>query len=453
MKVEHLVRKLSLVLLGSSVLAGCGGLGEGVLPVSAAILPLGGLTGAASAKAYKCLNTGVSYILTFSDGSRGDFTLRSTYSSSNPSVAKVSNGDLPIPNADGMDSGFFYPRGTIVPVSTAPAGVPTTITVQYLSFSDTIDVTVDTPQNFRIVPADADLAAKSTLDLALFADLGGVETSLDSVATWAIETPDTTIATINAATGTLTGVKADSKVLVAKPAILGCPSSILNEQANVVVDTLQSLALTKEFASNDLVVATTERITATGTLANGKTQDLSNQVTYTATHTADTTSSNALVFFSGLLSNLVIANRAETTPAQINAKFILSAATTSSAEVAISTATPLSVTPVAAVLDSITVTPSTKAVLAGEVTQFNIVGTYDGGARTQDITRHVGWTSSDTVRATVQTTTASLVNGSAGRTATAGSGAGTMPVTITATTTNGASTPVTLTSTAALTIN
>lgn len=439
MKVENLGRKLSCALLASSVLmSGCGGLGEGVLPVSAAILPLGGLSGATTVKAYNCLNTGLSYIVTFSNGSSGDFTSRSTYSSSNEMVAKVSNGDLPVPNADGSASGFFYPRGTVLPANSGTGTA--TITVQYLSFSNSIDVTVGTPQNFRIVPASADLAAKTTLDLAVFADLGGVETALDSAVTWAIETPDDNIATINTTTGTITGVAANSKVLIAKPSILGCTNPSVSAQANVTVDTLQSLALSKEFTSGDLVVNTTERIIATGTLINGKTQDLSNQVTYTSTHSTDPSvpaastdafTTKALIFLSGTVSNLAFAVRAVSAPASVGASFVYPAAPAPAVTPAPVVAQTIEIRPIAATLSGIAVTPSTVNVLAGAITQFNAVGNFADGV-TQDITRHVAWQSSNTAQASILGSTSTAVNGLAGRTTTAGSAAGNA-VTITAT--------------------
>lgn len=447
MKVENLARKLSCMFIGVSAVmaAGCGGLGNGVLPVSAVILPLGGLEGAATAKAYNCLNTSLTYIITFSNGARGDFTSRSTYTSSDPTVAKISNGDVLVPG----QTALFYPRGTIVP---ANSGIGATrITAKYLSFTTFIDVTVSAPQNFHIEPTSADLAAQSTLDLAVFADLGGVKTPLDSVVTWAIVTPDTTIATINSGTGTLTGVAASPTVLVAKPTLLGCTS--LSTQANVTVDTLNTLALTKEFASGDLVVGTTERLTATGTLVNGKTQDLSNQVVYTSTHPSDppadpAITTKALTFFSGSLSNLAVAIRAVTTPVQVGASFVYPTATSPAVTPSPVVASSIGITPIAATLNSIAITPDTKTVLAGEITQFNATGTYAGGA-TQDISRHVGWTSSNVGQASIQTSTSTLVNGLAGQATTAGSAAGKV-VTITAT--NAAATAGT-TTTATLTIN
>jgi len=454
MKVENLGRKLSCALLASSMLlGGCGGLGEGILPVSAAILPLGGLEGATTAKAYNCLNTGLSYIITFSNGSRGDFASRATFTSSDETVVKVSNGDLPVPNADGSASGFFYPRGTVLPANSGTGTA--TITVKYLSFTSAIDVTVATPTNFRIVPASADLAAKSTLDLAVFADLGGVETALDSAVTWAIETPNTAIATINATTGTLTGVAASPTVLVAKPSILGCTNPSLNAQANVTVDTLQSLALSKEFTSGDLVVNTTERLTTTGTLSNGRTQDLSNQVTYTSSHSTDPSvpasssdafTTKALIFFSGTVSNLALANRAVTTPAQVTASFIVDSTTTPATTI---DSPAIDIRPIDATLESLAITPASRVVQAGAVTQFNAVGTYGGGI-TQDITRHVGWSSSNTAQAGIQSSTSLLINGQAGLTTTAGSTPTGSTVTITAT--NAAAT-VDTTDTAILTIN
>lgn len=414
MKVDFFARKFLAAILAGSVLTGCGSLGEGVAPVSATIQPLGGLEGATSTKAFACLNTGLTFILTFSDGSRGDFTARATYSSSNPAVAAISNADIAVPE----QAGSVYSRGVIVPKAVGTA----TITARYLTFTRTIDVVVGTAQNFRVFPAGADLAAKSLFDLAVFADLDGLETPLDSQVLWSIVTPNTNVATIDSITGTITGVASGSG-LTARARIPGCDG--LTADASVTVANLQSLALTREFGSNDkLIVGTTERLIATGTLDNGKTQDLSNQVTYT---TGDST---AVSFFTGSLSNLALSLKAST-PVQLGASFASPAVA----------APAISITPVAESLNTVTVTPATVDVLAGRMAQFKATGNYASGA-TQDITRHVGWSSSDTSLAVIQSSVTGLISSVAGQATTSSTGAG-KSVTITATATNAASQSVT----------
>ena len=421
MKRGNRIAPLSAALIASSmVLSACGGLGEGVLPVNAVIQPLGGLEGATSTKAYNCINTGLTFIVDFNDGSRGDFSSRATYSSSNPGVVRVSNLDIAVPE----QANAFYTRGTLLPVAEGTA----TITVKYLSFTRSIDVTVGTPTNFRITPASADLATKSLLDLTATAELDGVETALDALVTWSFVTPDASIATISGTSGTLTGVAAGSG-LTARARVPGCAA--LTADAPVAVANLQSLALTREFGDNArLIVATSERLMATGTLDNGKTQDLSTQVTYT---TSDAT---ALTYLGGGLPNVVLAVKAVADPVQLAASF---ASTPAIAALAIG------ITPFADSLNTIAITPTTFDAVAGRTRQFNAVGSYASGA-TQDISRHVGWTSSDNTLASVQSSSSLGINGFAGLVTTATSAAG-KAVTITANTSNAASQAITATAT------
>ena len=97
MKLQEMARKGSMVLALAATLAGCGGLGQGNGPVSAAILPQGGLSGDASTKAFTCLPKSLGFIVTFNDGSAGDFASRTTFTSSNPAVAPSWHEEPPAP--------------------------------------------------------------------------------------------------------------------------------------------------------------------------------------------------------------------------------------------------------------------------------------------------------------------------------------------------------------------
>lgn len=407
----------------STVLVACSGLGNGSMPVSAVIQPFGGLEGATTTKAFTCLNTGVSLFLDFSDGSRGDFTSRATYTSSNPAVAQVSNLDIPVPE----QTNSFYSRGTIVPGTIGT----TTITATYLSFTRSIDVTVSELQNFKVSPASANLAAGSQLDFSASADLDGVTTAIDPVVLWSFVTPNDTIATIDSSAGTVKGVAVGSG-LTARARIPACGKTV---DASVTVENLQSLALSREFGASDkLVVNTTERLIATGTLDSGLTQDLTAQVSYTSA------TPTSLSLFAGGILNLVRAVAAETAPVNVTATFASTPAIVSPA---------IGIQPVADSLNSVAVTPATAAVSAGQSQQFSAIGTFASGA-TQDITRHVSWSSSDTSLAVVQTSGSTSINSLAGI-ATTGTTAGGKSVTVTATTIDGASAAIS--DTATLTIN
>lgn len=378
-----------LVLGGAVLLAGCNGVGEGILPVSATMLPTGGALGDTTAKGYSCLATSVSLIVTFSNGARGDFSSRATWSSSNNAVARVSNGDLEVPG----QAGSFYSRGVIRPLSAGTA----VITARYLDFTSSITLTVTDPSNFRITPAEVDLAVGSVLDLAATADLDGKSNGLDSFVVWSFVTPNDAVATILSSTGTITGKAASTAgPLMAQAEVPGCAA--LRAQVPVNVSPLKSIALSKEFTdTTDLVVNTTERITATGTLENGKTQDLSGQAVYASSDAA------SLSFLAGTLRSFIFASKASSTPVKLTASL---GSVTTPAESA------LSITPVDATLANVLVVPSTATVAPGGTTQLKATGEYASG-RKQDITRHIVWSTADATIATVQSS-ATAINPIAG---------------------------------------
>lgn len=425
MKVQNNLALVSAAALAVSALtSGCGGLGEGTLPVRAVIQPQGAAEGATSTKAYTCLNTGLTYIVDFSNGSRGDFTQRATYSSSNPAVALASNLDVPVPG----QANTFYSRGTIVAVAPGTA----TITARYLTFTNTIDVTVSEIQNVRVVPATANLAARSRLDLSAVADLDGVETAIDPAVSWSFVAPNTAVATIDSISGTMTGVAAGTG-LTARASFPGCS---LTADAAVTVANLQSLAVTRQLTADDqLVVGSTDRLVATGTLDNGETQDLSTQSSYAS---SDPT---AISLFTSGLPNLALALKAST-PVQITGSFNTAA---TGATPTLVSAPAISITPIADSLNTIAVSPATQAVIAGRTAQFSAIGSYASG-RSQDITRHVAWSSGDTTSATIQSSGTTVINSLAGL-ATTSSLAGGRSVTITATVNNAAGAATTSTGT------
>ena len=374
-----------LAVASALMLSACGGVGDGIEPVKSSLLPLGGVEGAASTKAYTCLNTSLQLVVTFSNGARGDFSSRAVWRSSNPEFVKVSNADLPVPGQEGS----FYGRGVLIPVAAGTS----TITAKYLDFSSSIQVVVTDPTNVRIIPAEADVAVGALSDLSLSADLDGVAGAIDSLATWSFVTANDSVATIASATGLITGV-AEGGPLSAKASIPGCTASVFsNVTAPVSVSKLDSIALTKEFTDrSQLLVGTTERITATGTLANGKTQDLSGQVTFTSSDSA------SITFLVGSLRNLVFASKEAASPINLGASFTYGP-TGSTTTV---TAPTLPITPVAGTLSKVTVSPVTANIAPGATLVLKALGEYSTGV-TQEITRHVTWSSADTTLATVQT--------------------------------------------------
>lgn len=425
-----------LALGGVVTLAACNGVGKGISPTSAVLLPAGGAEGDTTLTAHTCLNTSLTLIVDFSNGARGDFTSRAKWSSNRPDVVNVSNGEIAVPDQDG----FFYGRGVLVPLKEGTAR----ITATYLDFSKSIDVTVTDPANFVISPADANLAIGSSLDLGLTAELDGVKSAVDGFVRWSfVETSEVSgpIASINAASGLVAAVGTNStatRTLTARAKIPGCSLTAATVTVPVNISPLNSLALTREFSSGSgqLVVGTTERITATGTLANGKTQDLSGQVIFTSLQPDDgdaTTAraaSDLATFLAGSLRNLIYSAKVGAngiTSAELNASFSYTisdgdSSTTDPTSTPI-VASPLTVTPVAATLMNVMLSPTQTALkLAprnslllkafGEYqTTTTPVTTFE-----QDITRHVTWSvpTADLTTLTVQSSASGVINPLAG---------------------------------------
>lgn len=409
--------------------AACSPTGNGIGPVRLVVNGPTGLVDAPSARIFECIRNPITATLYFSDGSAGNFTNRVVWSSSNPAVVRVSNGDEPAP----APSTGFFANGILTPVAPGTA----TVTANYLGLSDSIQVSVGTPTNLkvhvvnpqngqRIDPADNSVRiGVSTLqDLSVTAALDGVETNLDGAASWAFDAPNTAVATIDAGSGTVTGVAAGGP-LVARASFSPCA---LTAAMNVSVAPVQALSIVPEFGNANLIVPNSELFSVYADFGNGPEQDVSLQATLTS---GSTTAGQ----FSGAIgaTNLLFALAAGG-PFDITATLKQGDATI--------TSPPVSVTTVTDTLQSIAVTPASASVVAGsnEVATFTVTGNYLSGA-TQPVTRLASWTTTD---ATIgQVLTGTQLAGQAVST-------GTTPGTVTLTA-NVVSATVTPTATATLT--
>lgn len=404
-----------------ALLAACGVTGNGIAPVSAVIQPAGGVEGAASTKAYTCLNTSLTLILDFSNGDRGDFSSRARWTSSDPTVARVSNGDIAVPEA----AGSFYSRGVVVAVRPSPT--PVTITAEYLTFRKSIEVMVAAPTSLRIKPDDsnqllgqAHLAPKSAMDLSLLADLDGVESSLDTYAIWSFLTPNTEVATISPLTGLVTALAAGAP-LTAHARIAGCDlAADATVSVSPIVPPLDLQPEFPEFSDRRLVLTTTEVLKTIGTLQDGARQDLTSLASYSSSDAAKVN------FPTVLLPSLAYALAASETPVTVSASFDGVSSNT------------LNITPTAATLSSLRIDPAPGAdILRGKTLQLKAIGSFTGGI-SQDISRHVAWSSSDPAQVGVFSSSGTFYSAQAGLTAAASNATLDGQVTITASYSNGA---------------
>ena len=121
-------------------------------------------------------------------------------------------------------------------------------------------------------------------------------------------------------------------------------------------------------------------------------RDRSGQVTFTSSDSA------SITFLVGSLRNLVFASKEAASPINLGASFTYGP-TGSTTTV---TAPTLPITPVAGTLSKVTVSPVTANIAPGSTLVLKALGEYSTGV-TQEITRHVTWSSADTTLVTVQT--------------------------------------------------
>ena len=317
---------------------------------------------------------------TLSDGSTENLTSQVTWASSDTTWATINSAGL----------------------ATAVGAGPVTISATLGSISGSTGLTVTTAalQSIAVTPANTSLPVGETEQFTATGTLSNGSTeNLTSQVTWA--SSDTTWATINSA-GLAIAV---SPGPVTISATLGSISG--STGLTVTAAALQSIAVTP--ANTSLPVGETRQFTATGTLSNGSTEDLTNQVTWASSDTTWATINSA-----GLATAV--------SPGPVTISATLGS---------ISGSTGLTVT--AAALQSIAVTPANTSLPVGETEQFTATGTLSNGS-TENLTTQVTWASSDTTWATINSTGLATAVGAGPVTisATLGSISGSTGLTVTA---------------------
>jgi urocanate hydratase len=295
----------------------------------------------------------------FSDNSTQNLTAQVNWTSSNNSIAAVSNaagsqglassvaaGSTTISATSGSISGstsLTVTSATLVSIAVTPA-TPSIANGLGEQFTATGTYTDNTTQNLttQVIWASSDT---STANVSNAAGSQGLASSA---------APGSTV--ISAASGQISG------------------SSTLT----VTSATLVSIAVTP--ANPSIADGLSEQFTATGTYTDNSTQNLTTQVTWASSNTSVSTISNA-GGSQGLASSAAAGNT-----------------TISAVSGAISGSTTLTVT--SATLVSITVTPSNPSIAAGLSEQFTATGTYTDNS-TQNLTTQVTWASSNTSVSTI----------------------------------------------------
>ena len=296
---------------------------------------------------------------TFSDATTQDLTTQVAWSSSDATIAQVSNAAGSQGLASTLGVGSATVSATLGPVSGSSL---LTVTAAVL---DTIGVT----------PANPSVAKGHTQQFTATGTFSDATTQdLTTQVTWASDTAATaTVSNAPGSQGLATTLQVGAATISATlGAVSG--SSLLTVTAAV----LDSIAVTP--AAPSLPAGRTLQFAAIGTLSDLTTQDLTTQVTWASSSAVIATISNAAGS-----QGLATAARA--------------GATTISATLGtVAGSTTLTVT--AAVLESIQVTPIAPTISAGRTQQFIATGTFSDTS-TQNLTTQVTWASSDTAVAAI----------------------------------------------------
>lgn len=283
---------------------------------------------------------------TFSDGSTQNITHDVTWASSAIAVATVSNA-----------------AGTIGIVTAVGQG-PTNIVAGLggISGQAPLNVSSATLTSITLSPATQGMAVGSTLTMnavGYFSD--GTHQPIGNVATWS--TSASGVATVSLAT--VTAVAAGSATISAQ---LGS----VTQNATITVEGLNSIAVTPSPSS--FAADTSSPLTATGTLADSTTQDLTGSVIWTSSNPTD------------LLMSVASGSKGWA---------IGQAAGNSTVGVAfLGLVQPEQVTVTSATLNSITLKPLNATITLGSSQQYSAQGSFSDGT-TQNLTQQVRWSSSD----------------------------------------------------------
>ncbi len=308
--------------------------------------------------------TTVSFTATafFSDGTSQNVTTQATWTSTNGSIATISN-------AAGTQG-----------VATGVGPGQTTIAASFggMSASTTLTITAAVLVSVQVTPTNPTIAKGTNIQFtatAVFSD--GTTQNVTASSTWA--STSTTVATIGNAPGNRGRATGQNVGTTTISAVFNGISG--STTLTVSAATLQSIQVTP--ANGSAPKGTTRQFTATGVYSDGTTQNLTTLVTWSSTNQTVATISNA-AGSQGLVSAL---NTGTTT---ISATFG-----------GVTGSTTLTVT--AASLSSIQVTPTNPSVAEGTTVQFVATGIYSDGTQ-QTITTQVTWTSTVQATATISTT-------------------------------------------------
>ncbi len=295
----------------------------------------------------------------FSDGSSSNITTQVTWSSADTNTATVDNGS----GLEGRASGINV--GT-VDITAGIGGIDTTVSFEVTAaVLDSIQVTADDTSIAR---------GTSTYVLATGVYSDGTSQNISSTVSWG------TSSTSTLQLGSLNGVP---KKQVLSPnngnmtsARITATSGSISGYVDITVTAAKLVSIAVTPTNPSVAKGLTKDFTATGTYTDATTQNLTTSVTWSSASSSVASISNA----SG-------------TEGRATGLIVGTSNITATLGTVVSPASTLSVT--AAVLQSITITPSSPTVAKGRSQNLTATGTYSDSS-TSDLTTQVTWASAST---------------------------------------------------------
>lgn len=385
--------------LASAVLfSACGSIGDGNGPVSLELFVNGD---SESGEVFRCQINTPSAILTFDNGTASNFASRATWTSSNPSVLAVSNGDYPAPDDQ------FFVSGVILPIAPGSA----TLTVNYLDFEDSIEVTVSetdlsvTPKNQTLIQGQSVFMSATGV---LHGETAQLAADFSSLGQWSVvgEDDDSSASTIDSANGLLTARDEAEGVDRVEFRIDFCDTTV-GVDVSVLNQTLDSIELVRAddrdspLSQVSVPPDASVGLRAIGHFSGGFTQDMTSRVLFSL--------DDDDVGFAGLRGAGVITSLVEAggSSAQVTATFDPD----SEVEGDETVTAPITLNVLDVTLDpaSLDIQPRDALMLQGSSLAFSVTGEFSGpdGDVTWDLTRDVVWASDEPTLASVLNTNGS----------------------------------------------
>jgi uncharacterized protein YjdB len=294
---------------------------------------------------------------TYSDNTTQDLTTQVTWTSSDTSVATVSNTQ----GSQGVATAVAPGQTTITATATTTAGAVSGTTTLNVTSANLVSITITPPTLSLARGTTRTLVATGTYD-------DNTTQDLTTQVTWAAG--DTSIAAVSNAPGSqglVTALNLGQTPITATAGTVSGTASL-----NVTSALLVSLTITPP--NPTLARDTQRRLAAIGAYTDNTTQDLTTQVTWVSSTPGVAPISNA-PGSQGLVTAL--------TPGQTTITAVLGA-----------TSATTRVTVTAARLVSISISPAAPTVYRGLTQTFTATGVYDDNT-TQDLTTEVTWASSN----------------------------------------------------------